>query len=284
MVRRKRRSDGAPFWGCPQFPQCRGTREINDTPPLLVADRAPALNRDRAGASAEREFKRRRARHAARIRSARPEIIVRGAVVAAIGLGLVVATPASWALLGLALLFVAVVTTVAPLVVLPQHVSAWDTGGEGERLTAAALESLLNDGFVVFHDRRIPMSVGNIDHIVVGLTGVWVIETKNYRGRIRVERGELRVNGRRRGGVFEEVEREGNAVACAVAPHRVKPLIVVHRADFQLFGWPNLRGVPVVNVKEAIKRIRRAPASLTPAEVAQIAVRIDHALLPALVG
>jgi CBS domain containing-hemolysin-like protein len=28
MVRRVRGSDGAPFWGCSTFPECRGTREI----------------------------------------------------------------------------------------------------------------------------------------------------------------------------------------------------------------------------------------------------------------
>ena len=128
------------------------------------------------------------------------------------------------------------------------------------------------------------MSVANIDHIVVGPTGVWVIETKNSTGRVRVERGDLRVNGRRRAGVFEEIEREGNAVARVVGPHGVKPILVVHRADFPLFGWPNLRGVPVVTAKEAVKRIRRALVALTRDEVTEVAGGVDRALPPALGG
>jgi ssDNA-binding Zn-finger/Zn-ribbon topoisomerase 1 len=28
MVKRIRRSDGHPFWGCPNYPACMGTKEI----------------------------------------------------------------------------------------------------------------------------------------------------------------------------------------------------------------------------------------------------------------
>jgi Nuclease-related domain len=36
----------------------------------------------------------------------------------------------------------------------------------------------------VLHDRRIPGSRANIDHIVVAPCGVFVIDAKNYKGRV----------------------------------------------------------------------------------------------------
>ena len=36
------------------------------------------------------------------------------------------------------------------------------------------------------HDRRVPGTRGNIDHIVVGPAGVFVIDAKNYQGKIEI--------------------------------------------------------------------------------------------------
>lgn len=38
------------------------------------------------------------------------------------------------------------------------------------------------------HDRRIPGSRANIDHIAVAATGVWVIDTKNATGALPADR------------------------------------------------------------------------------------------------
>ena len=42
----------------------------------------------------------------------------------------------------------------------------------------------------VLHDRRIPGSRANIDHLVISPAGVFVIDAKNYKGRV-----ERRVRG-----------------------------------------------------------------------------------------
>jgi hypothetical protein len=56
-------------------------------------------------------------------------------------------------------------------------------GYMGERLVADCLAPVARSGFHVFHD--VPASVGdrtfNLDHVVVGRSGVWVIETKARR-------------------------------------------------------------------------------------------------------
>jgi hypothetical protein len=60
-------------------------------------------------------------------------------------------------------------------------------GFDGERHVAAELSGLLAQGFRVFHDFVFDMKPGgdattfNIDHIVVGTAGVFVIETKTRR-------------------------------------------------------------------------------------------------------
>jgi hypothetical protein len=55
-------------------------------------------------------------------------------------------------------------------------------GWAGEVSVATEL-SYLNDQFLLLNDVMLPGSRGNIDHIVIGPTGVFVLETKNYSGK-----------------------------------------------------------------------------------------------------
>lgn len=59
----------------------------------------------------------------------------------------------------------------------------------------------LNADAVVLHDRAIPGSRANIDHIVIAPSGVWVIDSKRYKGKVAVvkpllARTKLTINGR----------------------------------------------------------------------------------------
>jgi hypothetical protein len=67
-------------------------------------------------------------------------------------------------------------------------------GVAGERSVAHTL-SKLPDEFLVVNDVQTPN--GNLDHAVIGPTGVFVIETKNCRGIIGADgKGELTLNGK----------------------------------------------------------------------------------------
>lgn len=55
----------------------------------------------------------------------------------------------------------------------------WNKGAEGERIVAEYLHEL-PENYYIFHDASIPGMGGNIDHIVAGKTGIFLIETKNY--------------------------------------------------------------------------------------------------------
>jgi hypothetical protein len=77
-----------------------------------------------------------------------------------------------------------------------QSTKAWKTGAEGERRVAEVLAEAV--GVEVLHDRRVPDSKANIDHIAVGPAGVFVIDAKKYTGQVEV---------RDVGGLFRTDER-----------------------------------------------------------------------------
>ncbi len=59
----------------------------------------------------------------------------------------------------------------------------WKAGYTGEALVANLLNDLPED-FHVFHDIKHCDLAGNIDHLVIGPTGVFLLETKNWRGHV----------------------------------------------------------------------------------------------------
>lgn len=70
----------------------------------------------------------------------------------------------------------------------PQSTKAWETGAEGEIAIGHLLDSLAEKyGFLVIHDRLIPRSKANIDHIAITQSGVIVIDAKNYQGTVQVK-------------------------------------------------------------------------------------------------
>lgn len=68
-------------------------------------------------------------------------------------------------------------------------------GATGEHRVAQTINDL-PDGFFVIHDLAKPF--GNLDHVVIGSTGVFVLETKNWKGVITPDgRGGILHNGHR---------------------------------------------------------------------------------------
>lgn len=113
-----------------------------------------------AGASARREFERRKAKREERIRAKHPKLG-----------GLLLALSDE-----------------------RQSTTAWDVGAAGEERLGKGLDQRASDTLRLLHDRRIPKSRANIDHLAVTATGVYVIDAKKYRGRphLRVEGGVFR--------------------------------------------------------------------------------------------
>jgi hypothetical protein len=65
-----------------------------------------------------------------------------------------------------------------------EQARAWQRGAAGERRTARLLDRLTRDGYVVFHDLAVPGSDANVDHLVIGPTGLFVIDSKQWTGSV----------------------------------------------------------------------------------------------------
>jgi hypothetical protein len=64
-----------------------------------------------------------------------------------------------------------------------QSTEAWRRGADGEERVGALLRCVVGTEGIVLHDRSIPHRRSNLDHIAVVASGVWVIDSKHYRGR-----------------------------------------------------------------------------------------------------
>jgi len=66
-----------------------------------------------------------------------------------------------------------------------EQVRTWQRGAQGERHTARLLRRLTRDSYVVFHDLAVPGNTSaNVDHLVIGPTGVFVIDSKQWTGSV----------------------------------------------------------------------------------------------------
>ena len=82
---------------------------------------------------------------------------------------------------------------------LARRAEAFEKGAAGEERTAEVL-ARLPAGWTAIHDVRWPSRrLANIDHVVVGPGGIFVVDSKNWSGRVTVDTGVLRQNGRARG-------------------------------------------------------------------------------------
>jgi len=71
-----------------------------------------------------------------------------------------------------------------------REAEAWRVGAAGERTVARRLGR--TRGVIVLSDRAWPGRRANLDHVVVAPSGVFVIDTKAYGGRVElVDRGSF---------------------------------------------------------------------------------------------
>jgi hypothetical protein len=77
---------------------------------------------------------------------------------------------------------------------LKKRISHADTGAKAEQAVAEALQELPDD-YYVFHDLEFPGF--NIDHVVLGPNGIFLVETKSQKGNITQEHDVLLRNGRK---------------------------------------------------------------------------------------
>ena len=218
----------------------------------------PEVDPGVAGASARREFEKRRDAREQRIRTRHPKLG-----------GLILAVSDD-----------------------PQTTRAWDTGALGEERLGARLTEMSDETLRVLHDRRVPRSRANIDHLAVTPSGVWVIDAKRYRGRpqLKVEGGVLRprierllVGTRDQTKLVESMHRQMEVVVTAMGDPEapVRGVLCFVEADWPLIGGPfSVRDVLISAPKKMYPRLR-AEGPLMPEQIDDLHRRLALALPPA---
>ena len=204
----------------------------------VSAAEAPPLDTGTAGASAQREHDRRAANREERVRE-RFGRRFGGAIIA--------------------------------LVPEPQTTRAWAKGARGEQRLAEALAGLPD--VVALHDRCVPGTRGNIDHLVIAPAGLFVVDAKHYDGRLRIrDKGGLfrtdnrvYVGGRDCSHLAENMGWQVKAVETLLASVEVAmpvtPVLCFIDVDWPLLFAPSsFRGVRLEDPKTLRKLITATPA------------------------
>ena len=91
------------------------------------------------------------------------------------------------------------------------------------------LHERLGPTAVLLHDRKVPGTRGNIDHIAIASSGVWVIDAKRYKGKVEQRdiggwfKTDLRlyVGGRDRTKTVTGLDWQAEAVAKALGAEEI---------------------------------------------------------------
>jgi hypothetical protein len=246
---------------CPSPPQPKSQEldvagaVVETPPPDTQAEPAPESGT--AGASARREFERRQARREERIRTKHPKLG-----------GLILALSDD-----------------------PQSTTTWNSGALGEERLGQGLDACASDTVRLLHDRRIPGTRANIDHLAVTPAGVLVIDAKRYVGQrpaLVVEGGllrprieKLKVGSRDQtklvDGVLKQVELVAGLVGDALP---VRGCLCFIEADWPLIGGAfTVRRVDVLWPKRLYPRL--AAAGPFESSVAEAHALLAAALPPA---
>jgi hypothetical protein len=150
---------------------------------------------------------------------------------------------------------------------------AWRRGAAGERRTAQLLGPLERHGWAVLHDLAVPGSQANIDHLGIGPGGVFVIDSKQYRGRLQLDPSGGLWHGRYPlTPTLQAVSFEADQAAVVLpdpAGLAVVPIVAVHGAQVP-WGKVVVDGVPVVSAQRLPSLLRALPAVLGPEQVASL--------------
>lgn len=167
----------------------------------------------------------------------------------------------------------------------------WRAGAVGEGIVGRVLAEA---GVRAVHDRRIPGSEANIDHLAVTSAGVLVIDAKNYAGRPRVDTyggsdptpRRLFVDAEEHTPLIYSMRRQVRVVEEALLDSRtpigvpVRGILCFVGADWQLVNGYLVGGVGVTSC-DGLSALLAQPGSLSEARMDEVHRRLETALEPA---
>lgn len=172
----------------------------------------------------------------------------------------------------------------------PQSIAAWAKGSAGERILAEHMSRALGDRAVLLHDRKVPGSRRNIDHLAIAATGVWVIDTKYYEGLVELRDvggwfktdRRLYINRHDRSkdvaGLGWQFDAVRTALGDTTTPVPLHAALCFVEADWKWFAKPfTLDGVRVSGPKSLSAAVAEA-GPLSREAVAEVAAQLAAAL------
>lgn len=159
-----------------------------------------------------------------------------------------------------------------------------EKGVIGELGVAVDLEYLAQEyGLTVLHDLAIPGSKANIDHILISLKVVFVIDAKNYTGLVKVGAGKdgvkkLRVGGKDQTQLAEKLKTYANKVEAFLKSEnvgvKVVPLLAFYKATFHDESQLTINGVTVNIFGIENELLRYANLKSPSIDIEQVAEKI----------
>lgn len=169
-------------------------------------------------------------------------------------------------------------------------VPAWRRTSVAERRTEAQLRKLERSGYRTLHARAIPNSEAQIDHLVVGPTGVYAVDSEKWDKRlpVRVQMGKKLFHGPfDKKARLTEAKWEASQASELITKSFGREVSVV--PSLAIYGPPvpwkimTIRGVDVYQGERARKWITKRERALTDGEIDRI-FDIAAQVLPARYG
>jgi len=166
-------------------------------------------------------------------------------------------------------------------------------GDEDDSLLIRELAAGLDDGACLLHRCRAPNTRGDIDHVIVASSGVWIVDAKSYWGVVerrdvgnwRTVDHRLYVNGRDQTELVENLTWQTAAVRAALDPMGlgdvpIHPVLLFIGSSGRWFSKPiEIDGVRAMWTKKLIE-FAREPGPLDEVACRAVAARLATALSP----
>lgn len=171
---------------------------------------------------------------------------------------------------------------ITPKAKVSHQTKVWSKGAEGEVQVGKILDDLAEKyGFLSIHDRLIPRSKANIDHMAITSSGIFIVDAKNYEGTIEVRgrlekyvggNSQLWIGKRNRTNLIDGVNKQILAVEKVLEEGGIKfPVfgaLAFYRARWDLPAF--LRANSVNGVLINSRGLEHIFEKLTPSETHQI--------------
>ena len=145
-------------------------------------------------------------------------------------------------------------------------------------------DALVEHGFVILEQRSLPAARVHLDNVIVGPSGIYVVERKAWAGQVMATADSIFVDGRERAAATEDILRAADAFDETLA-HELKPLGVWARPAMLFERAANksfegvVNGVSIGGTRGLPKVIRgRDEPVMGPETIVRLAVAVDRLL------